>query len=69
MSDPKTGLSRRRLFQAAAAVATALGVAAPAEAHRKPRRDRRDNDDDDRELVLVNGRSTRWTTAARSSTP
>jgi predicted amidohydrolase YtcJ len=53
MSKPAAGLSRRRLFQAAAAVATALGVPVPAEAHRNRRPDRRD--DDERELVLVNG--------------
>lgn len=53
MSKPGAGLSRRRLFQTAAAVATALGVPVPAEAHRNRRPDRRD--DDERELVLVNG--------------
>ena len=53
MSDPNAGLSRRRLFQAAAAVATALGVPVPAEAHRNRRPDRRD--DEERELVLLNG--------------
>ena len=53
MGNRKDGLSRRRLFQAAAAVATALGAPIPAAAHRKQRPDQRD--DDDRELVLVNG--------------
>lgn len=44
--------SRRNLFQAAAAVAAALGVPAPAMAHRGHGGDRRD---DERDLVLVNG--------------
>lgn len=44
--------SRRNLFQAAAAVAAALGVPAPALAHRGNGGDRRD---DERDLVLVNG--------------
>ena len=52
--DGNIRLSRRNLFKAAAAVAAALGVPAPAIAHGNPRSGRRD--DQDRELVLVNGR-------------
>jgi hypothetical protein len=53
MSKPTSGVSRRRLFQAAAAVATAVGAPIPAVAQRSRGSDRRD--DDDRDLVLVNG--------------
>ena len=53
MSKPTSGVSRRRLFQAAAAVATAVGAPIPAVAQRSGRFDHRD--DDDRDLVLVNG--------------
>lgn len=53
MDKPEAGLSRRRLFQAAAAVATALGVPVPAAANSNRHPDR--GDDDGRELVLVNG--------------
>src|SRR6185369_3829388 len=53
MSKPTSGVSRRRLFQAAAAVATAVGAPIPAVAQRSRGADRRD--DDDRDLVLVNG--------------
>jgi predicted amidohydrolase YtcJ len=57
MNKPDSGLSRRRLFQAAAAVATALGVQVPAAAAAAAPRNRRSDarDDDERELLLVNG--------------
>lgn len=51
----RSGFSRRNLFQAAAAVAAALGVQAPALAHGGRHRGKHDRDRDDRELVLVNG--------------
>jgi len=48
------GISRRSLFQAAAAVATALGVSSPAEAQSRGHPGSPQNDN--RELLLVNGR-------------